>query len=289
MKSIETLTQDVENLFNGHDPDPDKLAAFAHQLAGVVGNRLRASGERRSNYLRLSNIGKPARQVYYDIQGYGPNSRGTPETLDASDKLKFLYGDIIEELFLYLAEEAGHSVTDRQKEVTVDGIKGHTDGRIDGVLVDVKSASKFSFAKFNDGSFLQGDDPFGYVLQLSGYGKDEGDAKGYLWVIEKERAKQALVEVPLVDPSPKIGELKDALSRDVPPARCYEAVPVGKSGNKGLPVGCIFCSHKRHCWSDANRGRGLRVFSYSNGPTYLTEVFETPRVDEITNTHWKEV
>ena len=288
MKSIETLPQDVENLFNGHTPDPEKLERFARALSVVVANRLRESGNGRQQYLRLSNIGKPARQVYYDIQGYGQGAKYTSEQLAPADKLKFLYGDIIEELFLYLAEEAGHVVSDRQKRVEVDGVVGHLDCKIDDVLVDVKSASKFAFTKFTDGSLVQGNDPFGYVQQLSGYGKAEGKTEGRIWAIEKERAKQALVSVPLVDPSPKIAELRDALDKPNPPARCYEPVPIGKSGNKGLPVGCVYCNHKRHCWSDANKGRGIRVFQYSTGPTYLVEVFDTPRVDEITDTHWKE-
>lgn len=287
MKSIETLTQDVENLFNGHIPDPEKLKRFGEAVANTVANRVRTSGDGRQGYLRLSNIGKPARQVFYDIQGYGPGAKYTPEKLAASDKLKFLYGDLIEELFLYLAEEAGHDVSDRQKRVEVDGVVGHLDAKIDGTVVDVKSASKFSFGKFADGSLLHGDDPFGYVSQISGYAKAEA-APAAIWAIEKERAKQALLHVPVQDPSPKIAELRDALTRTTPPARCYEPVAVGKSGNKGLPVGCVFCSHKRECWSDANRGRGLRVFSYSTGPTYLVEVFETPKVDEITTTFWKD-
>lgn len=281
MKSIETLTQDVENLFNGHKPDPEKLQRFAAQLAQTVGNRLRESGDGRQQYLRLSNIGKPARQVFYDIQGYGPGAKHTPEKLSAADKLKFLYGDIIEELFLYLAEEAGHTVSDRQKRVEVDGVVGHLDAKIDGTVVDVKSASKFSFGKFADGSLVRGDDPFGYVAQISSYATAE-DSNAAIWAIEKERAKQVVLPIPVQDPRPKIKELRDALGRDVPPPRCYEPVPVGKSGNKGLPVGCVFCSHKRHCWSDANRGRGLRMFQYATGPTYLVEVFETPKVEEIT-------
>jgi hypothetical protein len=281
MKSIETLTRDVESLFNGHDPDPEKLQRFGQALAATVANRLRASGDGRQQYLRLSNIGKPARQVYYDIQGYGPGAKYAPEKLSPADKLKFLYGDIIEELFLYLAEEAGHVVSDRQKRVEVDGVIGHLDGKIDGVVVDLKSASRFSFGKFADGSILNGDDPFGYVLQISSYAKAE-NADGAIWAIEKERATQALVRVPLVDPSPKIAELRDVLERTDPPPRCYEPVPIGKSGNKGLPVGCVFCSHKRECWADANRGRGLRVFQYATGPSYLVEVYKTPEVEEIT-------
>lgn len=280
MKSIDTLTQDVEALFNGHQPDPQKLETFGRELAGVVANRLRSSGERRSNYLRLSNVGKPARQVYYEIKGYGPKSRFAPEELSAADKLKFLYGDIIEALFLYLAEEAGHEVTDQQKRVVVDDIVGHLDAKIDGVVVDVKSASKFSFGKFANGDLLKGDDPFGYVQQISSYATAEM-ADAAIWAIEKERAYQTVLKVPVVDPSPKIAELKDALSKPNPPARCYEPKPYGKSGNESLGVGCVFCSHKRHCWSDANGGRGLRVFSYSTGPVYFTKVVETPKVEEI--------
>lgn len=281
MKSIETLTKDVENLFHGHDPDPEKLQRFGQALAATVANRLRASGDGRQQYLRLSNIGKPARQVYYDIQGYGPGAKYTPEKLSAADKLKFLYGDIIEELFLYLAEEAGHAVSDRQKRVEVDGVVGHLDAKIDGTVVDIKSASKFSFGKFADGSLVHGDDPFGYVLQISSYATAEA-APAAIWAIEKERAYQTVLPIPVRDPSPKIAELRDALDRPTPPPRCYEPVPIGKSGNKGLPVGCVFCSHKRECWADANRGRGLRVFQYSTGPTYLVEVYKTPEVEEIT-------
>lgn len=287
MKSIETLTRDVENLFNGHKPDPEKLQRFGEAVANTVANRLRTSGDGRQAYLRLSNIGKPARQVYYDIQGYGPRAKYSPEKLAAADKLKFLYGDLIEELFLYLAEESGHDVSDRQKRVEVDGVVGHLDAKIDGTVVDIKSASKFSFGKFADGSLLHDNDPFGYVAQVSGYATAEA-APAAIWAIEKERAYQTVLHIPVQDPSPKIAELRDALSRPDPPARCYESVAVGKSGNKGLPVGCIFCSHKRECWSDANRGRGLRVFQYSTGPVYLTEIFETPRVDEITDHFWKE-
>lgn len=281
MKTIETLTADVENLFNGHTPDPEKLQRFATALAGVVANRLRTSGDGRQAYLRLSNVGKPPRQVYYDIQGYGPGAKHVPEKLSAADKLKFLYGDIIEELFLYLAEEAGHEVSDRQKRVEVDGIVGHLDAKIDGTVVDIKSASKFSFGKFADGSLLRGDDPFGYVSQISGYATAE-NSPAAIWAIEKERAYQAVLHVPVKDPGPKIKELRDVLERSDPPPRCYEPIPVGKSGNQGLPVGCVFCAHKRECWADANRGRGLRVFQYSTGPTYLVTVFETPKVEEIT-------
>ena len=49
------------------------------------------------------------------------------------------------------------------------------------------------------------------------------------------------------------------------PSRCYAAVPDGKSGNLKLAVGCVYCRHKGVCWSDANQGKGIRTFKYSNG------------------------
>ena len=40
-----------------------------------------------------------------------------------------------------LASISGHKVTQQQKQVEVEGVKGHQDCFIDGVLVDCKSAS----------------------------------------------------------------------------------------------------------------------------------------------------
>ncbi len=40
---------------------------------------------------------------------------------------------------------AGHEVTDEQKEVELEGLKGHIDCKINGRVVDIKTASGFSF------------------------------------------------------------------------------------------------------------------------------------------------
>ena len=49
-----------------------------------------------------------------------------------------------------------------------------------------------------------------------------------------------------------------------------------------LPRGCFYCRHKNECHKDANDGKGLRVFKYSKGLTYLTKVEKEPNVLEIT-------
>ena len=112
--------------------------------------------------LRMSNVGKPARMLWYEV-----NSTVEKEEFNGPTYLKFLYGDLIEEVVLFLAEVAGHSVSDRQRQVVVSDIVGHIDGVVDGVLIDVKSTSPHSFKKFKDGT-LRNDDPFAYISQLSG-------------------------------------------------------------------------------------------------------------------------
>ncbi len=77
--------------------------------------------------------------------------------------------------------------------------------------------------------------------------------------------------------------IKDMVNQSNPPAKCYSDVPDGKSGNRKLDVGCIYCDYKRDCWKDANDGQGLRVFDYATNPRYLTQVSKMPNVEEITD------
>ena len=59
--------------------------------------------------------------------------------------------------------------------LAVHGIKGHRDAVIDGITIDVKSASRYGMQKFKDISYRD-DDPYGYISQLSSYvyaGKDD--------------------------------------------------------------------------------------------------------------------
>jgi len=79
-----------------------------------------------------------------------------------------------------------------------------------------------------------------------------------------------------------IKNLKTTLQQDTPPEKCYE-FKTEKNGNKTLATGCMFCPHKWECHSDANSGKGLRVFKYSNKNVMLAEVVKQPNVDEITN------
>jgi hypothetical protein len=229
--------------------------------------------------LRMSNIGKPARQLYYQKEFAGDSTYD----IDAPTLIKFLYGHILEEVLIFLVKLSGHKVSDQQKEVTVNGIKGHMDCKIDGEVIDIKTASSFAFKKFNNGT-LREDDPFGYLSQLAGYEESEGTNDGGFLVINKESGQLSLYQPEELDkPNIKtlINNLNILLKNKSLPERCYDLVPAGTKGNMKLPIGCVYCNFKHKCYKDVNGGEGLRMFKYAKGIEFLTEVKYLPKVEEI--------
>jgi hypothetical protein len=79
----------------------------------------------------------------------------------------------------------------------------------------------------------------------------------------------------------RVKHLKGMVVNDHVPDRCYAPVPDGESGNLKLAIGCVYCNHKRECWSDANQGKGIRTFKYSRGFTHLVTVSKEPKVEEV--------
>jgi hypothetical protein len=281
--SPETIPEDIYKLLdddNHHEANEENVQwageAFKALLRERLTKREQKSGE---DVLRFSSLGKQDRQLWYQA-----NMPDAAEKMPGKQNFKFLYGDCIELLILFLAAEAGHEVSEQQKEVEVEGVKGHIDAIIDGTLVDVKSASSYSFEKFRSGAFLF-DDPFGYVSQLSGYANAlDAPRAGYL-VADKVHGDIAYVELDRAylvgnPPAARISHLRDIIKSEEPPPRCYPEQPEGKSGNLKLGVGCSYCPFKDECWKDANDGRGLRKFFYARGPVWLTEVKKEPKVEE---------
>ena len=74
--------------------------------------------ERNSEFtLRMSNVGRPARQLWYE-----QNLPSQTSTASPSLQIKFLYGHLLEEILLMLVRASGHKVTDEQKEVGIKGV-----------------------------------------------------------------------------------------------------------------------------------------------------------------------
>lgn len=275
-KSLDTLVEDVYALFDpnhGHEPNEDNLNEFAENIKEILRQRL-AAREPINNPLRFSSLGRPDRQLWYMAKG------APSEDLSAKTYFKFLYGDVIEQLVLFLVKEAGHKVERQQEEIEVNGVLGHIDAIIDGVVVDVKSASPFAYKKFKNQEVVE-DDPFGYVHQLSGYSHVLTEGKAAAW-LAFDKVHGDLCVSPLSssiikdhEPVQRIEHLKEVISKEEPPERCYEDEPDGASGNRKLGVGCSYCAFKHTCWP------GLRAFAYSNGPRFLTKVVKEPNVIEI--------
>jgi len=237
----------------------------------------------RVGTLRMSNIGTPcARKLYYSV-----NSPDDPlrEELRPDTKLKFLYGDLTEEMILTLVSLSGHEVQHTQGRVSIEGIWGTFDAIIDGVLFDVKSASKYSFRKFKEGK-LADDDPFGYIPQLMSYLYSLKDDDRLLYkeqaaflVFDKEGGSFCadIHDKPhWFDQIPQLFQIrKDQTASPDVPQRKYEPVPDGKSGNMKLPMQCSYCEWKFKCHPD------VRIFISSNGPVFLTTVQREPRMLEV--------
>jgi CRISPR/Cas system-associated exonuclease Cas4 (RecB family) len=265
IKTIDTLIDDVNALLDKGILEDIDLRVEKKEQGG-------------NPSLRMSNIGTScSRKLWYTLNQHGHPDREQPrpEVL-----MKFMYGDMVEEMLLSLVEMAGHTIEARQHEVSIEGIKGHIDCIIDGMLVDVKSASTYAFKKFKEGR-LREDDPFGYYPQLMSYlyALQEDDRVQY-----KDRAAFLVIDKTLghihldihekpswFDEMPEM--YKDRISYmeslDVPD-RDFKPEDDGKSGNQKLGMYCSYCDFKKVCYPK------LRTFLYSNGPRYLTRVRREP-------------
>ena len=288
-KKLDTLVDDIYSKLSvlGEGKQLDVSEKELDELGESIKTALKhwAHPEPRNSTetLRMSNIGRPERQLWYDLNSEESNIPISPPTF-----IKFLYGHILEEVVLFLVRLAGHKVDDEQRNVSVSGVKGHMDCTIDGEVVDVKTASGFAFKKFRDGTLAE-QDTFGYMSQLASYEEAMGTNGGGFLALNKETGELALFipeELDKPNIKTKISRVKKALKSSQPPQKCYDPVPDGVSGNMKLPRECFYCRHKYECHKDTNDGKGLRIFQYAKGLAYFTTVVKEPKVKELTN-EWK--
>ena len=283
MKSIDTLVKDIYNLFNSDEifMDEKEIDTYINEFGDNIKEHLKSSlfeKERDKNNLRLSAIGRPDRQIWYDVN---LNNKAQPFT--SPTKIKFLYGYILEELLIALSKLAKHKVTDTQKELEVEGVKGHQDCMIDDVLIDCKSTSPRGFDKFAKGDLIK-DDPFGYIAQISAYAEGNNVDEAAFLAINKQSGEICLSPVhslEMINAGDRVNYLKSMVNNEHPPNRCYSDVKDGAAGNRKLGTSCFYCNHKKECWKDVNNGKGLRVYDYAMGYRYLTKVVREPDVREV--------
>ena len=285
VKKIDTLIEDMNAVLEEGVPSirdmqvVEPVLNATDAISTAVFKALDPENRKRKPSLYMSNLGWPRCKMWFHLKGY------PGEEFDASTRMKFLMGDIFEEVALLLARLAGHEVKGEQDALELDGVRGRRDAVIDGYTVDVKSASPYGFEKFRNGT-LAFDDPFGYIDQLAAYtGADNtvNQDAAYDLAVHKVLGKFALYrseadEWP--DMSAKIKQIRADQDEDSPLDRCFTPVPDGKSGNEKLGVSCSYCPFKEECWKDSNDGKGLRTFIYSTGPRFLTTVEREPNVPE---------
>lgn len=281
-KQIATLVQDMESVIFGNKGWDNTVGQLVGaNIAKMAYDRFKSPQEPRG-YLSMSSLGTPcSRKLWYKI-----NQTDKAEALQANALLKFFYGDMIEELALGIAQQAGHEVVGQQDKMNAHGIKGSRDCVIDGMTVDVKSASPYSFKKFKEGN-LRDQDPFGYISQLSSYvyaAKDDplvtNKTHGAFLVIDKVNGHICLDMYDFTDElktkEEEIKAIKVMVKSKVPPPREYKDEPQSKtSPNKKLCMECSYCEFKKACWP------GLKKFAYSYGPQYLTKIKKELKVPEV--------
>lgn len=273
MPDISTLVDDIYAVANGVKPPADTSKSLAVHYEKWFEER---SG-RKPKTLHFSEVGDSClRRLWYKV-----NAPELGETIDGNLRIKFLYGDMLEELVLSLARVAGHDVADEQRRLVYDigngwSVTGRLDAIIDGVVVDVKSTTKFGIQKFENG--LK-DDPFGYAAQLSGYASALGKNDAGFVTIQKELGHIAYFPIKVdrqhfhegAKASSEAMELTENTLPVIPP------VPQSAtSKNTKLSTKCSYCEFKKNCFPK------MRTFIYSNGPEFLVDVVTLPKVMEVT-------
>ena len=253
MKTIDTVVQDVYALMKDQTEDTKTVATVAKRVGEEVAEAIEQALTTRQakGGLRMSGIGKCERAQWYGFHGY------EQEEIEGSVYLTFLTGHVMEAVLLGVVELAGHEVTGQQKRHEVEGVKGSQDCYIDGELVDVKTASAWSYDnKFTEDGIK--DDAFGYIKQLSGYGKDEKREHGYFLAFNKNKSTLKLCKQELEQDIDKhIIHLHEVMDSDKPPMRLAGATSINKRGEEKLCMNCSFCGHKNTCFDNALQERPL--------------------------------
>lgn len=297
-KKIDSLVEDIYSIFTSdHKINEKNLEELGENFKSAVKKAINNANAKRIPTLRMSVIGKPDRQLYFELKNNNPNAVVEFDEEDIFEPnpekfIKFLYGDLMEELLVFLIKEAGHSIKFQQEEVEIDDVLGHTDGVIDGVVSDMKTASNYSFnTKFKNKGLLRPgneNDPFGYKGQIAAYREvlskkypNEVEEDRVAWLaLNKETGELTLLIADVMDlynAEDRIKHLKFVLSQPNPPKeKCYSPIPKGKSGNEILSKGCTYCPFKKECWADANNGQGLLAFQYAKGYEYFTKLVKLP-------------
>jgi hypothetical protein len=290
MAKFENLKYDVTKLLQGdHSSEHLELSTataksivtlaknVATHTLDMVDHRPRPAKDMKDVSIRMSELGEPChRKLMY--KWYHPLLSLPPyaENPEAFLPVKFTFGDYIEELTLFLCNEAGHRVSCRQEEVRLDGTYsgwyaiGHLDAVIDDVVVDVKSAADASFNKYKREGLTEETDTFGYLWQLDAYATAKGTSKRAFIFTNKHDGNMHIIDrsdevlLPVTSMINRIGSTADEYisTSALPPQFPTKPTKYGEQ----LGVVCSYCAFKYVCYDGNIKG----VIS-SGRPAYYVE------------------
>ena len=249
------LHQYMEDAVKGKSSmSDDTIKQISSDIADAVKRQFGGENKRSEFSLRMSNVGRPTCQLWYD--------RNKPEVavpLPTTFVMNMMIGDIVEAVFKGLLTEAGVKYEDTNK-VTLDcgdtNVSGSYDLILDGAVDDIKSASDWSYRnKFESFDTLASSDGFGYIAQLAGYAKASGKRAGGWWVVNKANGRFKYVPATDIDVEKEVSKIKRTVEKvkENKFERAFQPVSEkfrGKeTGNKVLNDGCKFCSYRFDCWS----------------------------------------
>lgn len=294
-KTIETLVEDIYAVLDDRGGWDVATREFAIEEFNTLIEQRFGTTQEGASTIRMSALGRGChRQLWYEH-----HTPDDSEPLPPTTRFKFLYGDVIELLVLSLAKQAGHDVTGCQDELTIAGVKGHRDAVIDGITIDVKSASDYAFRKFKEGG-LRESDAFGYIGQLSSYvhagHQSDPNVHPYLGAFLAVNKVSGEICLDMYDFRQEIStkeqdieRVKNIILGDEIPDRGYSPEADGyvnkskqfvPNGNMKLGIECSYCPFKHKCYPN------LRTFLYSRGgkshPTFFTKIAKVPNVMEVT-------
>jgi len=244
----------LQKAMAGESAMTDEVIDMVASDVKVAMNKQFNSGPRDQFRLRMSNIGKPKCQLWFEKNDPEDKTPLPPHFL-----MNMILGDIVEAVFKGLLRASGVTFGDNEtvtlKLPNGQEIKGEYDMEMDGRIDDVKSASKWSYEhKFEDLGSMQKQDSFGYVAQLVGYATAAGKDVGGWWVVNKADGQFKYVDASEVNREEVLEDIQnlvDYIENDEPFERCFEPVPETyykkPSGNIVLPSDCKFCSFKHKC------------------------------------------
>ena len=248
--------QYLDNAVNNKtEMSEDTINNVCQQIGDALRRQFGKDSRSRKEFrLRMSNVGRPYCQLWYD-----KNKPDVARPKATTFVMNMMIGDIVEAVFKAVLTEAGVKYEDSEQVAMElsDGtiISGTTDLSIDGAVDDIKSASNWSYRnKFSSYFDLEKSDSFGYIGQLAGYAKASNKKPGGWWVVNKATGDFKYVRASGLDIEKECGKIETVKARldDNKFSRSFDKKQEyfrGKpTGRQVLGVTCGFCDYKEDCW-----------------------------------------